>query len=148
MAAVRAGGLYAAAPGFAFFSLILFLAVSGLPPASGLWPKVALVKAALDVGAWWLAGAILVSGFLSTIALARVFLLAYWRPAPEGQPAKPTLGRRDQWRVNLPVAVLVLLSLAFGLLPEHPMSLTQSAASSLLEPSAYIRSVFPQKVTP
>ncbi|MDO1581492.1 Na+/H+ antiporter subunit D [Rhizobium oryzicola] len=142
------GGLYAAAPGFAFLSLILFLAVSGLPPASGLWPKVSLVKAALDVGAWWLAGAILVSGFLSTIALARVFLLAYWRPAPERVPGKSTLGRRDQWRVNLPVAVLVLVSLGFGLLPEQPMSLTQSAASSLLEPSAYIRSVFPQKVTP
>ncbi len=28
-----------------------------MPPGSGLWPKVILAKASVDVGAWWLAGA-------------------------------------------------------------------------------------------
>jgi multicomponent Na+:H+ antiporter subunit D len=138
------GGLYGAAPVFAGLSLLLFLAVAGLPPASGLWPKVLLVKAALDIGAWWLAGGILVAGFLSTLALGRVFLLAYWRPAPAGKA--PSL--QESWHAALPLAVLVAILLIFGLLPELPVSLSQSAASDLLNPADYVRSVFPQGAAP
>ena len=57
---------------------------AGLPPGSGLWPKVMLVKASLEAGDGWLAGAILVSGFLTTITLGRVFLLAFWRTLKPG----------------------------------------------------------------
>ncbi|MCJ9673483.1 Na+/H+ antiporter subunit D, partial [Neorhizobium sp. SHOUNA12B] len=46
------GGLYRRAPWFSGASFLLFLAASGLPPLSGLWPKVALLKASLDIGAW------------------------------------------------------------------------------------------------
>ncbi len=83
-------GLYAQVPAFAFLSLALFFAGSGLPPFSGFWPKALLVKAALDIGAWWLAAAILVAGFVTTIAFGRVFLLAYWRPAPPQRKAPPS----------------------------------------------------------
>ncbi|MGN7291869.1 Na+/H+ antiporter subunit D [Rhizobium sp. SAFR-030] len=144
-----AGGLYRLAPGFAFLSLALFLAVAGLPPFSGLWPKIMLVKAALDVGAWWMAAAILVSGFLSTIALARVFLLAYWRPASEPQVASGigTRPRRQRW-ATVPIVALVAIITLFGLFPEVPLNLSQSAAEGLLQPSAYIQSVFPQGAAP
>jgi NADH:ubiquinone oxidoreductase subunit 5 (subunit L)/multisubunit Na+/H+ antiporter MnhA subunit len=76
-----AGGLYARSAVLAFLTLMLFLSVSGLPPFSGFWPKVVLVKASLDVGAWWLAGSILVTGLLTTITVGRIWALAYWRPA-------------------------------------------------------------------
>ncbi|MBT9368637.1 Na+/H+ antiporter subunit D [Rhizobium sp. CSW-27] len=133
------GGIYARQPGFAFVSLALFFAVAGLPPFSGLWPKIVLVKASLDIGAWWLAGSILLSGFLSTIALGRVFLFAYWRPAavPLAVPA------RLDWRAFGPILALVLLITGFGLFPEWPLALSQQAAGGLLDPSAYIGSVFP-----
>ena len=48
-------GLYRASPLLAAAAFVLVLAVSGLPPGSGLWPKVLLVKAALASGACWLA---------------------------------------------------------------------------------------------
>ena len=82
------GGLYHASPPLAAIALVLVLAVSGLPPGSGLWPKVLLVKAALDSGAWWLAFAILASGFLTTVALGRVFTLAFWRQTVISQRGK------------------------------------------------------------
>ena len=50
------GGLYAASPMFAGGFLVLAFSVSGLPPTSGFWGKFILVKASLEVGAWWLAG--------------------------------------------------------------------------------------------
>ncbi len=134
------GGLYRKAPWFSGAAFLLFLAASGLPPLSGLWPKVALLKASLDIGAWWLAAAILVSAFLVTLALARVFLLAFWRPQPD--PAPEAAAPAD-WRIALPLGCLTALVVLFGLLPEPLLDLAQTAAEGLGEPAAYIHSVFP-----
>lgn len=142
---VTLSGLYGRMPLFAGLSLALFLAGSGLPPFSGFWPKAMLVKAALDTGAWWLAAAILVSGFLMTIGFARVFLFAYWRPAvadaggPAGQPM-----RRLRWVELAPVLLLALPVVWFGLFPQALIDLSQRAAGDLADPTAYFRSVFPE----
>jgi multicomponent Na+:H+ antiporter subunit D len=135
------GGIYRRSPLFAGISLLLILAAAGLPPMSGLWPKVVLLKAALDMGAWWLAAAILVSAFLLTLALARIFLLAYWRPAAAA--ALQTEPTRADWRIITPLVGLTVLSLGFGLCPEPVLRLTQAAADGLADPQAYILSVFP-----
>ena len=134
----RLGGLQTSHPAFAFVSLALFFAVCGLPPLSGFWPKVILTKAALDIGAWWLAAAILSGGFLTTIALARVFLLAYWRPVTAPAPKS-----RTAWTASLPLGLLAALIVGFGLLPEAPLSLAQQAAGALADGDGYVRSVFP-----
>lgn len=137
----QAGGIYARDPLFSFLCLALFFAVSGLPPLSGFWPKAILTKAALDIGAWWLAGVILLSGFLTTIALARIFLLAFWRPAEAARSGPATGGAA-------PLAILVALIAGFGLLPESALSLAQEAAAGLSAGDAYVGSVFPAAVPP
>ncbi|MBB6483142.1 Na+/H+ antiporter subunit D [Rhizobium lusitanum] len=135
------GGLYRRSGWFAGLSLILFFAVSGLPPFSGFWPKVVLVKASLAAGAWWLAAAILLAGFLTTIAFGRVFLLAYWRPAAdEGIMASEPI----RWQAGLPLIALTALVIGFGVFPERLLQLTQVAAAGLEQPAAYLHSVFPQ----
>jgi multicomponent Na+:H+ antiporter subunit D len=141
------GGIYRRAPAFAFVSLALLLAVAGLPPFSGLWPKIMLVKASIDIGAWWLASGILVSGFLATIALGRVFLLAYWRPAP-GEDAGDGAAVAADWTSLGPILGLTAIVTLFGLFPEWPLSLSQDAAIGLMEPAAYIGSVFQGGVAP
>ncbi|MQW86708.1 Na+/H+ antiporter subunit D [Sinorhizobium saheli] len=132
-------GLYRRHAGFAALTLMLCFAVSGLPPFSGFWPKVMLVKAALDIGAWWLAAALLLTGFLTMIVTGRLFLLAYWREGADtaGETAPlsaATLG---------PLAALALAALLIGLYPEPLLAAIQSAAAGLAEPSAYLNSVFP-----
>lgn len=133
------GGLYRQSSWFAGLSLVLFFAVSGLPPFSGFWPKVVLVKAALATGAWWLAATILLAGFLTTIVFGRVFLLAYWRPAAGDSVAAEPI----RWQAALPLLALSLLVIGFGLFPERLLHLTQAAAAALEQPSAYLHSVFP-----
>ncbi len=135
-------GLWTARPLFAGLSLMLFLSAAGLPPFSGLWPKVMLIKAALETGWWWLAVGLVVMGLLTTLALGRVFLLAYWRP-DEGkapQPTAPVGGARITLGV---VAVMTVLTLGFGLYPQPVISAAQQAAAGLLDPVAYQHSVFP-----
>jgi multicomponent Na+:H+ antiporter subunit D len=135
------GGIWRRSPWFSAASFALILAAAGLPPLSGLWPKVALLKASLDIGAWWLAAAILVSAFIVTIALARVFLLAYWRPAPAGGAGQAVPAN---WRTAMPIVMLTALVLAFGLYPEPLLKVSQMAADGLADPDAYIGSVFPE----
>ncbi|CAN7626681.1 Na+/H+ antiporter subunit D [Rhizobium sp. LjRoot30] len=138
------GGIYGRHAWFAGLCLSLFFAASGLPPFSGFWPKAMLVKAALDVGAWWLAGAILLSGFLLTIAFGRLFLLAFSRPA--AQSAAPVLALR--WHALCPVLLLAALVTGFGVFPETLLRTVQDAAITLDNPEAYIGSVFPQGSAP
>lgn len=135
-----AGGLYRHYLLFTALSLMLFFSVSGLPPFSGFWPKVMLVKAAIDGGVAWLAGILLLSGFLTMIATGRVFLLAYWRPV-DTQPA--AVPQPLAFTALLPLLVLTILSILIGLFPETLLNLVQQAASTLVEPSAYLKSVFP-----
>ena len=132
------GGLYGRSALFSALSLVLFFSAAGLPPFSGFWPKVMVAKAAIDIGAWWLAAAVLATGFLITIALGRVFALAYWRPAPAALPMQTMpVG------ALLPLVLLTALTVGFGLFPERLMALVQQAAQGLADPSAYIGSVFP-----
>ena len=137
-----AGGLYASNAFLAAMTLILFLSVAGLPPFSGLWPKIMLVKASLDIGAWWLAASILVTGFLTTITVGRIWLLAYWRPAPGGDDAD-TLPVALPAGATVALAGLVAITIAAGVWPEPVMALAQDAARGLIDPSAYVLSVFP-----
>ncbi|MBO6757758.1 MAG: Na+/H+ antiporter subunit D [Roseibium sp.] len=142
------GGLYAASPAFAGVFLVLAFGVSGLPPFSGFWPKVMLVDAALIDGRGWLATAILVSGFLTTLAVGRVWIFAFWRGGPEGTPdgtaapavpASADLGSSAMW---VPIGILTALVVFFGLQPEWMLELSARGASGVIEPVGYVRSVF------
>lgn len=137
-----AGGIYTKNAALAAMTLMLFLSVAGLPPFSGLWPKIMLVKASLDVGAWWLAGSILVTGFLTTITVGRIWVLAYWRPSPL-EDADNALPVSLPMGATVALAGLVAITVAAGVWPEPLMVLAQDAARGLLDPSAYVLSVFP-----
>lgn len=132
------GGLYGRSALFSTVSLVLFFAVSGLPPFSGFWPKVMVAKAAMDIGAWWLTGTVFLTGFLTTIALGRVFALAYWRPAAAAMPQEAI-----PVAAFLPILALTALTVLFGLFPDQLLSASQHAAQGLSDPRAYIGSVFP-----
>ena len=132
------GGLHTRSALLSTLSLVLFFAASGLPPFSGFWPKVMVAKAAIDIGAWWLTGAVFLTGFLTTIALGRVFTLAYWRPAQAAMPAASI-----PVSAMLPLMALTALTVVFGLFPNALLTIIQQAAQGLSDPSAYIGSVFP-----
>lgn len=139
-------GLYSAHPMIAAFALLLMLSAAGLPPASGLWPKVMLVRASLDVGQPWLALAVLATGFLTTLALGRVFILAIWRERADAAPmaaasTTPLLG-------YLALAALALPMLFMGVYPQPVIELAERAAAGILDASAYIDTVFPEGARP
>ena len=110
------GGLYAAAAPLGVVFLVLVLAVSGVPPFLGFWPKLLLLEAGLDGSGliagpidWWataLAAGLLLNALLTLIAGTRSgpHLLAR---GPEGplsgaeRPPAPARPRRAMARLRL-----------------------------------------------
>jgi len=145
------GGLYAAAsfPSVLFF--VLMLAVAGVPPFLGFWPKLLLIDggfARWGFGAdlWGLALwlAVLVNALLSLIAGARLWAHIFWRPGPEtvaselpsAEPAP--LGRRARWLGLGSTAVLAAIVLLLGLFPDPLLAFARAGAAGLLDPAQYI----------
>ncbi len=138
----EAGGIYQASPLLSAIAFILILTVAGLPPFSGLWPKVMLVKAGLDVGAFWLVAALLVSAFITTMALGRMFLFAFWRPAPN-EKALPALEIKHLSSAMIALIGLTIPLVVVGLYPEPVVAVSLRAAEWLQNPKPYIDAVFP-----
>jgi multicomponent Na+:H+ antiporter subunit D len=140
------GGLWKRHPLFSAMFLVLLLGVSGLPPFSGFWPKMLLVRAAIAAELPWLAASVLVSGFLLTIACIRVFSLAFWRPLPalaevgEGHPPEEVFRAPQPGRplALIPLVGLCLFVIVVGIWPEPLAELTYEAAHQILKPSAYL----------
>ncbi len=135
------GGLYAVAPLLSTLFLVLAFAVSGLPPFSGLWPKIVLLRASLAVDAHWAAFAILLTGILTSITMGRVWALTFWRPRSEGAPEIDTAMLQDR-RLMAPLIALVALTVGIGLFPAPLFELAGLGAAGLTDPSEYIRAVF------
>ncbi|MFD2236383.1 proton-conducting transporter membrane subunit [Aureimonas populi] len=147
------GGLWRRHPLFSALFLVLLLAVSGLPPFSGFWPKMLLVRATLAADLPWLAASVLFSGFLVTIASIRIFTLGFWRPLPAlGRAADPAEAREiaeETFRApppGRPLALIPLVGLCLfvviaGVWPEWLASLSYTAAGELLRPAGYLNAV-------
>lgn len=150
------GGLYAASTPLSLMFLILILAVSGVPPFLGFWPKLLLVEAGLDgtglaepggVVNWWaaaLSAAVLVNALLTLIAGTRIWAHIFWRAGPEGALSEAPndrlrpLAGRERWYGLGAVTAFTAVVLVLGLLPNAVMEVAQAAAGDMLRPEGYI----------
>jgi multicomponent Na+:H+ antiporter subunit D len=147
----RMGGIYAAAslPSLLFF--VLMLAVAGVPPFLGFWPKLLLVQGGIE--AWGFGGdgwalalwiAVLGNALLTLIAVSRLWAHIFWRAGHEGavteapNPDLKPLAPRVR-RLGLGTAgVLTFVVLALGLWPEPLLGFGRDAAAGLLQPANYV----------
>lgn len=131
-------GLYKGAPFLSVAFLLAGLSLAGVPPFAGFWPKVYLVQAGIEAGTYALVAGILVAGFLTLLAVGRIFALVFWRAAPEDavMPAPDAQGGRVA--LNGALGALVVLTLTLGLYSAPVVDASMRAASELLAPQPYI----------
>lgn len=135
------GGLYAAAPLFGLLFLLPALSLAGVPPLSGFFAKLALLRASLAVGQYGIVAAATGTSVLTLLAVSRVWSEVFWKPNPRQQALSlPRLTTRSAplW---LPVAVLAASVLALGLAVGPAFTLASQAGQQLFDPSAYIGAV-------
>jgi multicomponent Na+:H+ antiporter subunit D len=140
------GGLYAAYPAVAALFLVPALALAGIPPLSGFWAKLSLIRAGLEAGQYLVVAVALGVSILTLFSMTKIWAEAYWKPAPAGSEAlldtaRATIPRRTWLLLLAPAATLALLTVLLGLAAEPVLVLASRAAEQLIDPTLYIRAV-------
>jgi multicomponent Na+:H+ antiporter subunit D len=129
-------GLYKRAPFLAVGFMIVGLSLAGVPPFAGFWPKVYLIQAGHEAGSAILVVGILVSGFLTLVAVGRAFALMFWRER-EGDAPLDTSGPL----VIGSLSALAAMTFIIGLYSAPVVEMSNRSAAELLSPEPYIRTV-------
>ncbi len=121
----RAGGMARGHPLFALVFAVPVLSLAGIPPFSGFWAKLIIIRESLDAGMAWLGGVAVVAGFMTIVSMALFWSDACWKD-PRGRPVRPIPA--------IAVAAMALLSaatLAIGLAPQWLWTLARLSARAL-----------------
>jgi multicomponent Na+:H+ antiporter subunit D len=120
--------------------LVFGLSSAGLPPFSGFWPKLMLVEASLGTtGALAVAGAagVIVTGFLTTVAVGRAWVLVYLRPGEAADTAPPA-PRGEGRLMAATLVVFAVVVVGLGLFPAVVIGPAETGAAGLLDPVRYV----------
>jgi multicomponent Na+:H+ antiporter subunit D len=126
-------GLYAANSLLSLLFLVLILAISGVPPFLGFWPKLLILQGTVGSGDWVSTFALLLNALLTLIAGTRLWSHIFWRGTAE-KAKLPFAPVAATWVLT---AVIVVL----GLAPSPLIDAAQVAAKDLLDPIRYIAAV-------
>ena len=137
------GGLYRRQPGFAVLFLLSALALMGVPPLSGFWAKVMVIRAGLELHAPWVIAVVVVYSFLTFIPMMRIWFEAFWKSrsvATDTEWSPPARPRRFA-SLTLPATGLALVIISIGLAPAPLLHIAGRAADGILEPDTYVKAV-------
>jgi multicomponent Na+:H+ antiporter subunit D len=140
------GGLYKAAPWLAVAFLICALALAGIPPLSGFWAKLAIVRAGIGDGFGWLVAAALGVGMWTLFSMTKLWAEVFWKARPQGN--ETAHGTPPGAAACVPLAGFVVLIIALSLGGGPVVEFCTRAATQLLDPSVYIDAVLGKEVAP
>jgi multicomponent Na+:H+ antiporter subunit D len=136
----RLGGLWRRDPWLGILFAVPALSLAGLPPLSGFWAKLFVVKSGFDAGWYVLAAVALGTGILTLYSMLKIWLEAFWREPPEDATVHVLAGR-ERWVLLGPVAALGLVTLTIGLWAEPFAAFALAAGEQLAGREAYITAV-------
>lgn len=135
------GGLWRREPLLALLFLIPALSLAGMPPLSGFWGKLMVVRSGIEADAWLLAAVALAVGLLTLFSMSKIWNLAFWQAPPASARALPRLPRGARAVLLLPSVALAATTLAIGLNIEPFVAFSIRAGADLLAPHGYIEAV-------
>lgn len=134
----RVGG-FASKPVVAGLFLIPALSLAGIPPLSGFFAKLALVKAGIEIESYGIVAAALGTSLLTLYSMTKIWNEAFWKAVPDGIAAPRSAGGIGL--MLLPSIVLASLTVVIGLGAGWLFALSIDASSQLLDPRAYVDAV-------
>ncbi len=134
----KMGGVLDMAPGVAGLFIIASFSLAGLPPFSGFLAKFVLLKAGLAGGttlAYIIVAVAIVTSFFTLYSMTKIWGYAFWR-----NRCKESVSRNYRGMM-VPTAVLVVVTVVMGVWAQPFSQLASRAATTVIEPTAYIESV-------
>jgi multicomponent Na+:H+ antiporter subunit D len=133
------GGLYRTHPWIGMLFLLSALSLAGVPPLSGFFGKLVLIKAGLGIGQFMLVAAALGVSLLTLFSMTKIWAEAFWKPLPQGTPAH---GSGTGMALMLgPIVALAVLAVVLGVAAGPFLDLAQRAGEQLMNPAQYIHAV-------
>jgi len=129
------GGAAARMPWTCAALVVCGLSLIGIPGTAGFISKWLLISAALDSGPWgWgLVAIILVSSLMAVVYIWRIVEALYFQVPVEGKGEGDTPVSEAPILLLLVTGLVALLNIYFGLFPQVPLELANSAAALLVE---------------
>lgn len=137
----RLGGLWATKPLLGLMFLIPALSLAGIPPLSGFWGKLVVIRSGLEAEAYLLASVALAVGLLTLYSMIKIWNEAFWKAAPEPAPQPAEWGTAQRIATFAPIVALCLVTLTIGLWTEPFAAFSLAAAEGLLDRQGYIAAV-------
>ncbi|VAW31807.1 Na(+) H(+) antiporter subunit D [hydrothermal vent metagenome] len=134
------GGLYKVRPGTAVLFMIPAMSLAGIPPLSGFWAKLILIRAGLDAGQWAIVVTALGVSLLTLYSMTKIWGEVFWKAAPVDAPIQAG-DVKQGWLRYTPVIVLATMTVIMGLAVNPLYQLAQETAVQLANPSVYIQAV-------
>lgn len=134
------GGLYRSHGLLAVGFIIPAFALAGIPPLSGFWAKLLIIKAGLESRQFTIAILAALVGLLTIFSMIKIWAEAFWKPAPQLSQPPVTPTPLSLWMLT-PVLILALVTVLLGLFMEPLIQFAWVAAEQLLAPQPYINAV-------
>lgn len=145
------GGLYRSKPWLAILFAIPALSLAGLPPLSGFWAKLVIIRAGLEAQEYVAVAVALVVGLLTLYSMTKIWNEAFWKPlsgehtglveAEGGIGGSIVIPERPLAWMVAPAVLLAAMTLAIGLYAEPFAVVADRAATELLLPETYVHAV-------
>jgi len=124
----RIGGLYDAKPMLGLLFAVPALSLIGIPPLSGFWAKLLVLREAISLGhiAWTVVA--LVVSFLTLYSMMKIWLEAFWKKHPDADWRPPAARLAPAWTTTV---VLAAITVTIGLDPQPLITFVMDAAAQL-----------------
>lgn len=133
----KMGGLIRHYPILGWTFLVAAFALAGIPPLSGFAGKLLIVRAGFEAGEYVGAIVILLSSLVVLYSVVNLFMAVFWK-TPE-RPLPKT--KKQTAALFLPAAVLIVLSVLYGVGTEAVYPYVMQAVDALIHPEIYIDAV-------
>ncbi len=135
------GGLYKERPGLSILFILSAMSLAGVPPLSGFFAKLTLIVAGLDSGAWLIVGVALGVSLLTLYSMVKIWMYAFWKPAPKALPDRDPLTGGKRLIFLSPMIVYSAIAVGIGLFAGPVVEFAQAAAEQLMNPQGYLDAV-------
>lgn len=139
----QSGGLYRSFPLLTGLFLVSAFSLAGLPPFSGFFAKLVLLRAGLATEHYPIVAVSLVVSVMTLFSMTKIWAEAFWkapphRDAPAQARDQPAHRRTVPGTMLAPIVGLALLTVVLGIGAEPLFLLATRAAEQLLDPQEYI----------
>jgi multicomponent Na+:H+ antiporter subunit D len=133
------GGLYKSHPLLSILFCLSAFSLAGIPPLSGFWAKLSILKATVESGMYLSLAIGLAVGVVTLFSMTKIWSEAFWKDDPNPDSGKKSLKYCPY--MLIPVLAMTLSAICLGLMGDVVFETCMLSAHQILSPIEYINAV-------